>query len=113
VGVPAPTDFADSAAHVAAYRKQFKAAPGTWSHYTYDSVNFFEYGVRRTAGFDAAALTKELATVNGWSGWTGYVTIEASTGNRQPATVVVTTTDSKGQLKLDQEWAKAVGAETG
>lgn len=112
VGVPAPNDFTDSAAKVAAYRKQFGRAPGTWSPYTYDSVNFFAYGARRTGGFDATALTKELGTVNGWSGWTGYVTIEPSTGNRQPATVVVTSTDAKGQLHVDQSWAKAVGADT-
>ena len=112
VGVPAPADFADSARHVAAYRNRFGRAPGTWSPYAYDSVNFFAYGVRRTGGFDASALTKELGTVNGWSGWTGYVTIEASTGNRQPATVVVTSTDSKGQLHLDRSWAKAVGFDT-
>ena len=112
VGVPAPNDFTDSAAYVSAYRKQFGRAPGTWSPYAYDSVNFFAYGVRRTRGFDATALTKELGTVNGWSGWTGYVTIEASTGNRQPATVVVTTTDAKGQLHIDPLWAKAVGADT-
>jgi branched-chain amino acid transport system substrate-binding protein len=112
VGVPAPNDFADSAPFVAKYRKEFGRAPGTWSPYAYDSVNFFAYGVRRTRGFDAAALTKELGTVNGWSGWTGYVTIEASTGNRQPATVVVTTTDAKGQLHVDPSWAKAVGADT-
>jgi ABC-type branched-subunit amino acid transport system substrate-binding protein len=113
VGVPAPTDFTDSAAHVAAYRKAFGHAPGTWSPYAYDSVNFLAYGVRRTGGFDAAALTKELGTVNGWSGWTGYVTIEASTGNRQPATVVVTSTDAQGQLRVDRSWAKAVGADVG
>ncbi len=112
VGVPAPNDFVDSSTYVAAYRKQFGRAPGTWSPYAYDSVNLFAYGVRRTDGFDATALTKELGTVNGWSGWTGYVTIEASTGNRQPATVVVTTTDAKGQLHVDGSWAKAVGADT-
>ena len=112
VGVPAPNDFVDSSTYIAKYRKQFGRAPGTWSPYAYDSINFFAYGVRRTGGFDAAALTKELGTVNGWSGWTGYVTIEASTGNRQPATVVVTTTDAKGQLHIDESWAKAVGADT-
>jgi ABC-type branched-subunit amino acid transport system substrate-binding protein len=112
VGVPAPNDFADSSTYVAKYRKQFGRAPGTWSPYAYDSLNFFAYGVRRTQGFDAAALTKELGTVNGWSGWTGYVTIEPSTGNRQPATVVVTITDAKGQLHVDPSWAKAVGADT-
>lgn len=110
VGVPAPTDFTDSARYVASYRKKFGRAPGTWSPYAYDSLNFLAYGVRRTGGFTAGALTSELGTVNGWSGWTGYVTIEPSTGNRQPATVVVTTTDAKGQLHVDQSWAKAVGA---
>ena len=44
-------------------------------------------------------------------GWNG-VTIEASTGNRQPATVVVTTADANGQLHVDPSWAKAVGADT-
>ena len=112
VGVPAPTDFPDSARYAAAYRKQFGREPGTWSPYAYDSVNFLAYGVRRTGGFDASALTKELGTVNGWSGWTGYVTIEPSTGNRQPATVVVTTTDAKGRLHVDEQWAKAVGADS-
>ncbi len=112
VGVPAPNDFVDSATYLAKYRKQFGRAPGTWSPYAYDSLNFFAYGVRRTGGFDAAALTKELGTVNGWSGWTGYVTIDPSTGNRQPATVVLTLTDLKGQLHIDPSWARAVGAET-
>ena len=110
VGVPAPTDFSAAGRFVAAYRKQFRAAAGTWSPYAYDSVNFLAYGVRRTGGFAPAPLTKELGTVNGWSGWTGYVTIDATTGNRQPATVVVTLTDAKGQLHVDTTWAKAVGA---
>jgi ABC-type branched-subunit amino acid transport system substrate-binding protein len=107
VGVPAPTDFPDSARFVAAYRKQFKAAPGTWSPYTYDSVNFLAYGVRRAGGFDAAALTAALDKVNGWSGWTGYVIVEPGSGNREPATVVVTSTDAKGALRVDADWAKA------
>jgi branched-chain amino acid transport system substrate-binding protein len=107
VGVPAPTDFPDSARFVAAYRKQFKAAPGTWSPYTYDSVNFLAYGVRRAGGFASAALTAALDKVNGWSGWTGYVIVEPGSGNREPATVVVTSTDAKGALRVDADWAKA------
>jgi len=107
VGVPAPTDFPDSARFVAAYRKQFGKAPGTWSPYSYDSLNFLAYGVRRAGGFDAAALTAALDKVNGWSGWTGYVIVEPGTGNREPATVVVTSTDAKGQLHVDADWAKA------
>ena len=112
VGVPAPTDFESSARYVASYRRKFGQAPGTWSPYAYDSVNFLAYGVSQTGGFTASALTSELGKVHGWSGWTGYVTIEASTGNRQPATVVVTTIDANGQLHVDRAWAKAAGVHT-
>ena len=109
VGVPAPSDFESSGPYVAAYRRKFGRAPGTWSPYAYDSVNLLAYGVSQTGGFTAGALTSELGKVHGWSGWTGYVTIEPSTGNRQPATVVVTTIDANGQLHVDQAWAKAAG----
>jgi branched-chain amino acid transport system substrate-binding protein len=111
VGVPAPTDFPDSARFVAAYRKQFKAAPGTWSPYTYDSLNFLAYGVRRAGGVDATALRSALDKVNGWSGWTGYVVVEPSTGNRDPATVVVASTGADGRLHVDSDWSKALDPE--
>jgi ABC-type branched-subunit amino acid transport system substrate-binding protein len=111
VGVPAPTDFPDSARYVAAYRTRFKAAPGAWSPYTYDSVNFLAYGVRRAGGFTAAPLRAALDKVNGWSGWTGFVVVEPSTGNRDPATVVVASTDAKGRLHVDADWAKALDPE--
>jgi ABC-type branched-subunit amino acid transport system substrate-binding protein len=107
VGVPAPTDFPDAARFAAAYRKQFNKAPGTWSPYTYDSVNFLAYGVRRAGGFDATALTAALDKVNGWSGWTGYVIVEPGSGNREPATVVMTSTGANGQLHVDADWAKS------
>ena len=55
-------------------------------------------------------LTKALDAVRGWKGWTGSVTIDPSNGNRQPATVVIVDTDKKGQLHVDEDWAKAVGA---
>jgi branched-chain amino acid transport system substrate-binding protein len=112
IGVPAPSDFDSSARHVAAFRKKFGRAPGTWAPYAYDSVKFLADGVRETGGFTAAPLTAALGKVDGWSGWTGYVTIEASTGNRQPATVVVTTTDAKGALHVDRPWANAAGVHT-
>jgi len=111
VGVPAPGDFTDAARFVAAYRRAFKSAPGTWSPYTYDSVNFLAYGVRRAGGFDAAKLEAALGRIDGWSGWTGYVVVDPATGNRQPATVVLTQTDGAGQLHVDRGWARAVGAD--
>jgi branched-chain amino acid transport system substrate-binding protein len=110
VGVPAPEDFTGGAAHVTKYEDEFDEEPGTWSPYTYDSLNFLANGVEKTGGTEAGQLTKALGGVEGWKGWTGSVTIDPKTGNRQPATVVIVDTDAKGQLHVDEDWAKAVNA---
>ncbi|HKB49824.1 MAG TPA: branched-chain amino acid ABC transporter substrate-binding protein [Solirubrobacterales bacterium] len=110
VGVPAPEDFSGAAAKVSEYRKEFGQDPGTWSPYTYDSLNFLANGVKKAGGAAAKKLTGALDGVKGWKGWTGSVTIDPNNGNRQPATVVIVDTDAKGQLHVDEDWAKAVGA---
>jgi branched-chain amino acid transport system substrate-binding protein len=110
VGVPAPQDFSGAAARVGEYEDRFGAEPGTWSPYTYDSLNFLAHGVEKAGTADSGKLTEALEEVNGWKGWTGSVTIDPSNGNRRPATVVIVDTDSKGQLHVDEGWAKAVGA---
>jgi len=110
VGVPAPGDFSGAAAKVDEYKDEFDQEPGTWSPYTYDSLNFLAEGVKKAGGTDAKKLTSALNGVKDWKGWTGSVTIDPSNGNRQPATVVIVETDAKGQLRVDKAWAKAVGA---
>jgi ABC-type branched-subunit amino acid transport system substrate-binding protein len=110
VGVPAPQDFAGAAAKVDEYSKEFGQEPGTWSPYTYDSLNFLADGAKQAGGTASAKLGKALDGVKDWQGWTGSVTIDPSNGNRQPATVVIVDTDGKGQLHVDANWAKAVGA---
>ncbi len=110
VGVPAPEDFAGASAKVDQYRDEFDENPGTWSPYTYDSLNFLADGVEKANGTAAKKLTSALNGVKNWQGWTGSVTIDPSNGNRQPATVVIVETDAQGRLNVDDEWAKAVGA---
>lgn len=110
VGVPAPSDFKDSAANVAAFRDKFSQAPGTWSPYTYDSVNFAVDGAAAVGSWDATQLSDNLKSVKDWQGWTGSVTIEPKSGNRSPATVVVTNVDQSGEFHVDPAWASAVGA---
>ncbi len=109
VGVPAPSDFEGSAAYVADFQQKFNQPPGTWSPYTYDSLNFLVAGVNQVGGWGAQELTTVLSKVAGWKGWTGSVTIEPKTGNREPATVVVTAV-TNGQFHVNSAWAKAVGA---
>jgi branched-chain amino acid transport system substrate-binding protein len=110
VGVPAPNDFQGSEPFVEDFQEEFDTAPGTWSPYTYDSVNFLAEAVKETDGFDADALNTFLGKVDGWKGWTGEVTIDPATGNRDPATVVVTSVDKEGNFRVDSEWATAVDA---
>jgi branched-chain amino acid transport system substrate-binding protein len=110
VGVPAPEDFVGAAPKVTSYRNEFGQEPGTWSPYTYDSLNFLAYGAKKAGGTAPAKLKEALDEVKDWQGWTGSVTIDPHNGNRQPATVVIVDTDENGQLHVDESWAKAVGA---
>ncbi|MFZ1362167.1 MAG: branched-chain amino acid ABC transporter substrate-binding protein [Candidatus Nanopelagicales bacterium] len=110
VGVPAPSDFKDSADKVDAFHKQFNQAPGTWSPYTFDSLKLLVDGANKVGNFDATPLTDQLKTTKDWQGWTGSVTIDPKTGNRTPATVVVTKVDANGEFHVDSDWAKVVGA---
>ena len=98
VGVPAPEDFSGAAAKVAEYRDEFGEAPGTWSPYTYDSLNLLADSIEKAGGTAPKKLTAALDDVKGWRGWTGSVTIDPRSGNRQPATVVIVDTDAEGQL---------------
>jgi branched-chain amino acid transport system substrate-binding protein len=110
VGVPAPQDFAAAGAKVSEYRDEFGGEPGTWSPYTYDSLNFLASGVKQAGGTAAGKLGKALGGVKNAKGWTGSITIDPHNGNRQPATVVIVDTNADGQLHVDADWAKAVGA---
>jgi branched-chain amino acid transport system substrate-binding protein len=110
VGVPAPEDFAGSDTLTAQYRERFDQNPGTWSPYTYDSVNFLADGIKLAKGTDSEKLTQALDGVTNARGWTGSITIDPSNGNREPATVVIVETDAEGELRVDQDWAKATNA---
>lgn len=113
VGVPAPEDFDGAAQHVADFREKFDAAPGAWSPYTFDSVNFLAEGIEQAGGTEAEALTKALDAVDGWEGWTGSVTIDPKNGNRTPATVVLLAVGEDGAMNVDPQWAEAVNAPYG
>jgi branched-chain amino acid transport system substrate-binding protein len=110
VGVPSPSDFPKGPAFVASYNTAFGSAPGTWSPYTYDSLNMLAAAATAAGGFDAAKLTAFLNTVKDWPGVTGSVTIDPANGNRDPATVVFLDANDAGEFHVDKAWATAVGA---
>jgi branched-chain amino acid transport system substrate-binding protein len=107
VGVPAPDDFPGSEELVSAFTEANETAPGTWAPYAYDSVMVLAAAATEAGGFDAEALTTALAATDGWEGWTGSVTLESPSGNRDPASLVVTSADDEGELHIDQSWATA------
>ena len=91
-------------------QEDFDTDPGTWSPYTYDSVSVLAEAAAESDGFDSAKLKDFLGKVDGRKGWTDEVSIDAKTGNRYPATVVVTLVDDDGYFHVDDEWAKSVNA---
>jgi ABC-type branched-subunit amino acid transport system substrate-binding protein len=110
VGVPSPADFPKGPEFVASYNTAFGSAPGTWSPYTYDSLNMLAAAATAAGGFDAAKLTAFLNTVKDWPGVTGSGTIDPANGNREPATVVFLDANDAGEFHVDKAWATAVGA---
>jgi len=60
-----------------------------------------------------AEADKALANLEGWTGWTGEVELDPVTGDRVPATVVIVNVDDDGELHVNPDWARAVGAPYG
>jgi branched-chain amino acid transport system substrate-binding protein len=110
VGVPSPTDFPHGPEFAARYEDAFGEAPGTWSPYTYDSLNLLVDAAKTVGSFQAKKLKPILDGTDFWLGVTGSVTIDPATGNRVPATLVMLRVDGLGNLVIDQGWADAVGA---
>ena len=110
VGVPAPSDFKGSNTYISKFQDEFDESPNVWSPYTYDSLNILVDAAKQVGSFDYSQLSDYLGGVSGWTGWTGTVNIQAKTGNREPATVVVTQVTSDGNFETNPDWAKAVGA---
>ncbi len=110
VGVPSPVEFPTGPQFSADYQATFGEEPGTWSPYTFDSVNFLADGVTAARGFKKKRLKKVLDHVVDWHGVTGSVTIDPVTGNRVPATLVMLSVNAQGELVINQDWANAVAA---
>ena len=60
LGVPAPSDFADSAPFLSAFEAEFHSAPGLWSPYTFDSVNLLVQSAIKAHNFQQVPLARAL-----------------------------------------------------
>lgn len=68
VGVPAPGDFPEGPQFVTRYKEAFGEDPGTWSPYTYDSLELLVQAATTAGDFGSAGLTSFLDGVKGWKG---------------------------------------------
>jgi branched-chain amino acid transport system substrate-binding protein len=109
LGVPAPSDFANSAPFLSAFEARFHSAPGLWSPYAFDSVNLLVQSAVKAHSFQQVPLARVLYSTENFVGWTGSASILSPSGNRVPSTVTVDTSDASGTLHVDLDWAAAVG----
>ena len=58
----------------AAYKKAFKAQPGVWGTFTYDSANILFAAMTKSKSTDYAAVMKKLLATKGFAGQTGTIT---------------------------------------
>jgi branched-chain amino acid transport system substrate-binding protein len=105
-GVPAAEQFSGARTYVADYREKFDTAPGTWGTFTYDSVQLLFSAVRKVGAWDADRVREQLTNTTGYSGITGNIDIDPTTGNRKVVPVVILDIDEQGAYVVDPKWAK-------
>jgi ABC-type branched-subunit amino acid transport system substrate-binding protein len=105
-GVPSAQQFAGASQYVANYETKYRAQPGTWGTFTYDSVEILANAVKK-AGWHQSAVTVALDHTADYQGITGPITIAPATGNRVESTVVILNVDSSGHYVIDPTWATA------
>jgi branched-chain amino acid transport system substrate-binding protein len=107
-GVPSAQQFTGASQYVRDYQSSFRATPGTWGTYTYDSLQILAHALKQT-GWNQKAVIPALDHITAYQGITGPITIAPSTGNRIQSTVVILDVDSAGNYVIDPQWAMATG----
>jgi branched-chain amino acid transport system substrate-binding protein len=97
-GVPTAAQIPTAARYVRQYRAAFRASPGVWGTFTYDSTNLLLAAIRDTQTFEYRALMRNLLNTRGYKGATGTISINPSTGNRTNVPVYILTVNAAGQF---------------
>ena len=102
-GVPEAAQMPDASSYVTAYKKAFKAQPGVWGTFTYDSANVLFAAMTKANSTDYSAVMKKLLATKGFAGQTGTITIGPKTGNRTKVPVYILEVDKKGAFIVDTD----------
>jgi ABC-type branched-subunit amino acid transport system substrate-binding protein len=102
-GVPDAAQMPDAKTYVAAYKKAFKAQPGVWGTFTYDSANILFAAMTKANSTDYSAVMKKVLATKGFAGQTGTITINPKTGNRTKVPVYILKVDKSGTFVIDTD----------
>jgi branched-chain amino acid transport system substrate-binding protein len=81
-GVPDARQLPSARAFVRKYRRAFKAAPGVWGVFSYDSAKVLFSAIRRANGTRYRRMARELRALRDVQGQTGPISIDPKTGYR-------------------------------
>lgn len=106
-GVPSAQEFVGAQQYVAQYQSTYRALPGIWGTFTYDSLMLLAHAVEQAGGWKEATVQSQLAHTTNYQGITGTITIEPKTGNRADPPVVILNVNATGQYVVNSQWAAA------
>ncbi len=101
-GVPAAAQMPDAASYVKAYRAAFKATPGVWGTFTYDSANVLFAAMTKAGSEKSSPVLKSLLKTKNYAGQTGSITIDPKTGNRTKVPVYILKVDKDGVFVINK-----------
>ena len=102
-GVPAAEQMPDAAKYVNAYKSKFKAAPGVWGTFTYDSANILFAAMAKSGTTTYGPVLKKLLNVKEYAGQTGPITINPNNGYRKNVPVYILKVNKSGVFVIDTE----------
>ena len=93
----------DAVSYVNAYKSKFKATPGVWGTFTYDSANILFAAMAKSGTTTYGPVLKKLLNVKGYAGQTGPITINPNNGYRKNVPVYILKVNKSGAFVIDTE----------
>lgn len=104
-GVPDVSEFPRASGFIQDYQALYHREPGTWAAFSYDSLGLLVHAVQQAGTWDPPRVREALAHAVDYSGVTGDITIDPTTGNRDNPPVVILSVGRAGSYQVDPAWA--------
>jgi branched-chain amino acid transport system substrate-binding protein len=104
-GVPDVSEFPRASGFIQDFQALYHHEPGSWAAFSYDSLGLLVHAVQQAGTWDPSRVKEALDHTVAYSGVTGDITIDPTTGNRLNAPVVILTVSRAGTYQVDPAWA--------